>query len=777
MTRPTSVVYLGVTWFFALACSGSGGGGGGGSASVVSGSASSASGATAGSSGHGSSGTGSTTSGSSSGSKSNVGSTSGSGSTAGGTSSGSATAASTTGGGTTSSGAAGGSSSGGVGGTVPILVQHDSSSNTRNNGLTAPPTCYYFQLPGLTTAGNAVIVGFTFANNPTPTVTDDQNDSYTIVASGYDSAQTQSIGIAAAVGVKAGARVISLCFSADPGSNVQPMASEFSNVVAVDGPGSTNSGSGTTATAGSLTPTASGDLVYQIVTSLSFAQTAFTASSQSGASWNLLSADLMDGWAGQYGVYALTSAIDPALTLGTSDYWFSAAILLRAGSTGGAPGGLRVVHLVHENLPENVAAGGNGSEWPNPTLLELPCSGNLLVAMVGGGTPVYSTAISDSVNGAWMQAGMSQSGTQAFYVPSAACSNDLAVTANWTGTIGPYNDYTILFYDVAGAAASPYDTVIFATGSQNATESSGDTLTMSYTLTPATQNELILSENMWAFNTGSGLQGQLFDGNTFSGESVSGPEPVDENNGWGHVITTSGAPVSFVWELLFPNLPVGSFAGMSVAFEAAGSQAGPPQPRFVQVASTTPQQPEQSVSASFGAQKAGDANVVVVGWNDGTTTPATMAVTDASGNSYTLVGSLTRSANFTQAIYFAPGIAASATGNTVTVAFPNAVPYVDLRILEYSDIHKVDQFAGASGTAQSASTASLTTTTGPEVIVAAATTAGAFTGPGTGYTQRIITTPDGDIVEDMVAPTAGTYPVTAQQGAADEWVMQAVSFE
>jgi hypothetical protein len=621
-----------------------------------------------------------------------------------------------------------------------------------------------------------VIVGFTFANNPTATVTDDQGDSYALVASGYNSAHTQSIGIAAAVGVKAGARVISLCFSADPGGNVQPMASEFANVVAIDGTGTTNSGSGTTAAAGSLTPSADGDLVYQIVTSLSLVQTGFTASTQSGTAWNLLSADLMDGWAGQYGVYGSTSPINPSLSLGQSDSWLSAAVLLKAGTAGGSPGGLRIVHLVHENLPETVPAGGTGSEWPNPTLLELPCSGNLLVAMVGGGTPVYSSGISDTLNGAWTQAGLSQAGTQAFYVPSAACPNVLDVTADWVGTVGPYNDYTILFYDVAGAASSPYDNVVFATGSQNATEASGDTLTMSYTFTPATLNEIVFSENMWAFNTGSGLQGQLFDANTFSGESVSGPEPVDENNGWGHVITTSAAPVPVVWELLFPNLPVGSFAGMSVAFEAAGAQSGPPLPRFVQVASATPQQPEQSVSATFGAQKTGDANVVVVGWNDATTTLAANAVTDASGNVYTLAAGPTRSANFTQAIYFAPGIAA-ATSNAVTVTFPNAVPYVDLRVLEYADIHRVDQVAGASGTTQTASTPSLTTTAGPEIIVAAATTAGTFAGPGTGYTQVIITTPDGDIVEDMAAPTAGTYSVTAEQGGADEWAMQAVSLE
>ena len=91
---------------------------------------------------------------------------------------------------------------------------------------------------------------------------------------------------------------------------------------------------------------------------------------------------------------------------------------------------------------------------------------------------------------------------------------------------------------------------------------------MPFTITPAVSNEIIFSQVIWDFNTGTGLNGQLFDTNTFSGESVSGPESVDENNGWGHVITTSTDPVSFVWTVLSDNLPVGNWAGNAVAFTA-----------------------------------------------------------------------------------------------------------------------------------------------------------------------------------------------------------------
>lgn len=452
---------------------------------------------------------------------------------------------------------------------TPMLVQHVSGSSTRNNGF-SDPFCYDYQLPGLTTAGNSVVVGFTFMNNPTPAVTDDKGDIYTIKATHFDNADGQSVGIAAAFNVAAGARVISLCFSSDPGGFVQPMATEFANVTGSDGPGTGNHGTGVSVTAGNLTPTVSGDLVYQVVASLSRNQSSFTAGSQGNITWNLLSADLMDGWAGQYGVYNSTSAINPTMTMGTSQKWVSAAILLKTGNSGSVPPGMRIVHLVHENIPKHTSAGGTGFPFPNPLSLQFPCSGNLLVAMIGGGNNSETvTRITDTSNNTWSQAGSTQmiagnDTVQAYYAGSATPASNLGLTLNWTGGDG---DFTIFFYDVTGAAASPLDTTAGSTG----TQTTAGNLTMPFTITPATPHEIIFAEVIWDFNTGTGLvgPGQLFDTNTFSGEDLSGPEPVDQNNGWGHVITTTTAPVGFTWQPLSNSLPVGNWAGMAVAFKAA----------------------------------------------------------------------------------------------------------------------------------------------------------------------------------------------------------------
>ena len=95
---------------------------------------------------------------------------------------------------------------------APALVQHVSASNTRGNSF-ASPYCYYYQLPDPTTAGNAVVVGFTWSGSATPTVKDDKQDTYAIAENYFDAADKQSMGIATAFGVSAGARVIS-CASA-----------------------------------------------------------------------------------------------------------------------------------------------------------------------------------------------------------------------------------------------------------------------------------------------------------------------------------------------------------------------------------------------------------------------------------------------------------------------------------------------------------------------------------------------------------------------------------
>src|SRR6266481_7295478 len=202
---------------------------------------------------------------------------------------------------------------------------------------------------------------------------------------------------------------------------------------------------------------------------------------------------------------------------------------------------------------------------------------------------------------------------------------------------------------------------------------------------------------------------------------------------------------------------------------------------YVQGNYVNPQTPQTTVNVTFtAAQSAGNLNVVVVGWNDATSTVST--VTDKSGNIYTrAVGPTVLSPWLSQSIYYAQNIKAAAAGvNIVTVTFSTAAVYPDIRILEYSgaDLNSpVDVIAASSGNTTTTSSGSATTTN-PTDLLFGANIVGTFTpGPGSGFTSRLLTSPDGDIAEDRMVTATGSYSATtAALTPAGPWIMQMVAF-
>jgi chitodextrinase len=201
---------------------------------------------------------------------------------------------------------------------------------------------------------------------------------------------------------------------------------------------------------------------------------------------------------------------------------------------------------------------------------------------------------------------------------------------------------------------------------------------------------------------------------------------------------------------------------------------------FVQGNYATPQSPVSTVNVPFtAAQSAGNLSVVVVGWND--TTSQVASVSDSKGNVYQrAVGPTAQPGAITQSIYYAKNIAAAAAGaNVVTVTFTAAAQWPDVRVLEYSGldaVSPVDVTASGAGTTATSSTAAATTTNASDLLVAANTVATLTSGPGAGWTSRMITSPDGDIAEDRAVTAAGSYSATAPLSGAGPWVMQMVAF-
>src|SRR5262249_4434428 len=158
-------------------------------------------------------------------------------------------------------------------------------------------------------------------------------------------------------------------------------------------------------------------------------------------------------------IQSTKGAINPTLQQGSSKQFNSVAIALKAGSAGTAPSGIRVVHLIHNWVPANPG---------NTFTLQTPSTGNLLVLQWIGISGCDITAVPDSNHNNYASTGPklgndsggSSGDLQTFYVGSALTSTSLrgpAITVANSASCGASSN--ALIYDIAGAAASPYDSI------------------------------------------------------------------------------------------------------------------------------------------------------------------------------------------------------------------------------------------------------------------------------------------------------------------------------
>jgi hypothetical protein len=179
------------------------------------------------------------------------------------------------------------------------------------------------------------------------------------------------------------------------------------------------------------------------------------------------------------------------------------------------------------------------------------------------------------------------------------------------------------------------------------------------------------------------------------------------------------------------------------------------------------------------AQNGGDLNIVAVGFDDSTSTIA--SVTDSAGNVCQLAAPLTTGSGMSQAIYYAKNVKPAAAGaNVVTVQFSDAAPFADVRVAEYGGLDRViplDSSTSRAGSGATVNSGNLTTSAAGDVIFGAGYTTGLFVAGTNGFTSRIITPTDGDIAGDESVGAAGTYAATATiADGAGTWIMQAVAF-
>jgi hypothetical protein len=301
--------------------------------------------------------------------------------------------------------------------------------------------------------------------------------------------------------------------------------------------------------------------------------------------------------------------------------------------------------------------------------------------------------------------------------------------------------------------------------------------------------------------TVNGQSGSLTNGYTYVGTPTV--TSVSPNNGpvaggtavtitgtnfaTGATVTFGGAAATNVVVVSSTSItattPAGTAGAVTVTVTNIGSQSGglangftynaSVAIGFAQVASSDPQSSTATVSVSYpAAQTAGDLNVVVVGWND--TTSTVQSVKDTLGNTYNLAVGPTVGTGMQQSIYYAANITGGT--NTVTVTFSKAAAFPDIRILEYRGVTALDVKAGASGSSTAPNSGSATTNYANELVFGADTIATTTSAAGSGFTSRIITSPDSDQAEDKIVTSTGSNSATATLTGAGPWVMQMATF-
>jgi hypothetical protein len=354
-------------------------------------------------------------------------------------------------------------------------------------------------------------------------------------------------------------------------------------------------------------------------------------------------------------------------------------------------------------------------------------------------------------------------------VASGSTYSDIGLAASTTylyrvratdaaGNLGPYTSVASVTTLAAGSANF---TLSSSPASSTAVPGSQATSTITSTLSNGFNNSIALSASGMPAGTTV----------VFNPSTIAAP---GAGNSTMTITVGSGTPLG-----TYPITVIGIGAGIqqttTVTLTVAKSFIN-----YVQGNYADPQSSPSSVNVTYTAvQTAGDLNVVVVGWNDSTATVS--SVTDTAGNVYTrVVGPTVVSGVESQSIYYAKNIAGATMGsNVVTVTFSGAAAFPDIRVLEYGGadpVNPVDVTAASTGNSSSSTSGAVSTTNATDLLFGANMVQSTTGGPGTGFTSRLLTVPDSDIVEDEFVTAVGSYSATAPVSPSNAWIMQMVAF-
>jgi hypothetical protein len=468
------------------------------------------------------------------------------------------------------------------GGPTPTFVSETSVNSTLTNAVGTNPSgqtacsAYSYCIPAAepVLSGNLGIVAGHFANSTTltPTNADDKSDTWTCTTGGSkDSGTNEWPFLCYGANLTSGAHKNTTTFGTTRVTQVTEKLSQFYNVAAsspLDGSiGSCAGTSSSTANCASVTPTVANDLIYVLVCRAGTpAVTSFTA----GSGFTLITEDINDGCASEYEVDGGTGSITPTMTMASSSTYVEIVAAFKSASAGTAPSGWYADKLMSWSSPSS-----SSTSWP----FQFTSTGNLLYNATTCGT-LTPSATSDSVNGTWTATGATNTNsnvvTNERYVAGAAANSTGLITVTTTGT----GDCTFKFYSFQGAPATPKVTRAAYAGNSLVTSATlplvypspdGGSTQTNYLNSPT--NGLVIMTGGLQFNTGVGIStptGGIWDAAYYGGMALSGPEPVDENNLYGHSYISGGDQAVWADTLSSATLEAQLWNADTVAFFGSG---------------------------------------------------------------------------------------------------------------------------------------------------------------------------------------------------------------
>lgn len=447
------------------------------------------------------------------------------------------------------------------------FVQHISSATNFPALVTETGNNYKFTLPSPVLLGNSIIVGMSYPHGNTPTVTD--NNGNTWPGSPSVTADAGVGGMVAAIFVlpnaNAGITTITVSF----GGAIQPFhytASEFCGIATaspVNGTTGTASVAGSSLAAGSFTPGANtgGNLIWSYYAISSTGATGNPTSWVPGTNFTLLDGDISGDnnqefpHASQYFIQTTPASINPSITAtGDTENYNCVAVALKVDNKGTTPSGLRISKFLR-------FVNFTGSSWK----VQAPTVGNLRVITNTGGA---ISTITDSGSGSWSTVDNGSTLSIAAYSVNRAADPSQTITIsipaarqNQINTLG--------FFDISGASTSPFDVSAQVTPAVSLNGAS--VFNNAPDITPAGGiNEIVIAFGQLGLGPGLGFASgaptnAINDMIEYTGKTDS--STFDQGDNCGHLFTSSSSAETWNWSIT--NQASNSGDAIAIAFKSA----------------------------------------------------------------------------------------------------------------------------------------------------------------------------------------------------------------